>query len=135
MQHRIPVGPLHAHDQLIAGDAGIVHQDVDLAELRTGRLDRGLDLLFIGNVESEGRSLPARGGNFVNQFVQLLLITRGNGNRRARRGELQRAGSSNALRCAVTNATRPERDMRFSRVCVDSDCKRSMSERGIIRAD
>jgi len=50
------------------------------------------------------------------QFVQLVLIARGDGNRRARSGELQRAGSSYALRRALTNATRPERDMRFLQI-------------------
>ena len=52
LQHAHPSRhALHAHDELVAGDAGIIHQNIDLAELRRGRLDGGLDLLFVGDVE------------------------------------------------------------------------------------
>ncbi len=33
LQDGVPVGALHAHDELVAGDAGVVDQDVDFAEL------------------------------------------------------------------------------------------------------
>src|SRR5208282_701348 len=96
LQHGIPVGPFHADDELVAGDAGIVDQNVDLPELGDGGLDRGLDLLFIRDVDRKRGSFPAGGGDLVYQFVQLLVISRGDGNRRAFCGELQCAGSSNA---------------------------------------
>lgn len=100
LQHGVPVSPLHPHDELVAGDAGVIDQDVDFAELADGCFHRRLNLLFVGDVESEGRGLAAYGGDLLDQFVQLLLITRGYGYRRARGGELQRAGSSYALRCS-----------------------------------
>ena len=71
-----------------------------LPNWRDGRLDRRLDLFFVGNIEGKGRGFAARACDFVNQFVQLVLIARGYGDRRARGGELQCAGSSYALRCS-----------------------------------
>ena len=79
LQDGVPVGALHAHDELIAGDAGVVDQDIDLAELGDGGLDGGLDLLFVGDIESEGRGFAAGGGDFGDQFVELFLIASGYG--------------------------------------------------------
>ena len=39
LQNGVPIGTLHAHDQLVAGDAGVVDQDIDLAQLRDRTLD------------------------------------------------------------------------------------------------
>jgi hypothetical protein len=100
LQDGVPIGALHAHDELVAGDAGIVHQDVNLVELGDRGFNGGLDLLFIGDVESERCRLSAGRGNFVYQLIQLVLIARGDGDCRARRGESQRAGPSDALRRA-----------------------------------
>ena len=100
LQDGVPVGALHAHDELVAGDAGVVDQDVDLAELGDGGLDGGFDLLFVGDVERKGGGLAAGGGDFGDQFVQLLLIARGGGHGGAVFGEAQGAGASDALRGA-----------------------------------
>ena len=112
LQHRVPVGAFHAHDELIAGDAGVVDQDVDLCRTGRWRFDGGLDLLFVGNIEGEGCGLAARGRDFADQFIQLLPIARGDGDRRAFPGELWSA-QLRPMPCdaPVTNATRPERDM------------------------
>ena len=40
-------------------DPGVVHQDVDLAQLRDRRLHAGFDLVFIADVQLEYRRLPA----------------------------------------------------------------------------
>src|SRR5208283_4767507 len=72
----VPVGALHAHDQLIAGDAGIVDQDVDLAELREGGLHFGLDLLFVADVHLERGSFPALTLDLAGELLQLFMIAR-----------------------------------------------------------
>ena len=94
----VPVGALHAHDQLIAGDAGIVDQNVDLAEARDHGLRDGLDLLFIADVELERRRLAAFAVDLVGQLLQLLLIAGAQRHLRARLGQHQRARAANALR-------------------------------------
>ena len=40
LQHRVPVGVRHAHEQAVLGDAGIVDEDVDAFELGLGLLRR-----------------------------------------------------------------------------------------------
>src|SRR5271157_523814 len=100
LEDGIPVGALHAHDQLIAGDAGVVDQDIYLAELRDGGFDRGLDLLFVADIESKCARLAARSADFTDHFVQLFLIPCGDRNSRAVFGKAQGAGASNALRGA-----------------------------------
>ena len=44
-EHRVPFGVLHAHEQIVARDAGVVDEDVEPAHRRFGggdqRLDRG----------------------------------------------------------------------------------------------
>ena len=69
LQNGVPVGAFHAHDELVAGDAGIVDQDVDFAELGDDGFDGGFNLLFVGNVESECGCCAAGGGDFGDQFI------------------------------------------------------------------
>jgi hypothetical protein len=85
---------------LVTRDAGVVHENVDLAELGDGGFDRRLDLLFVGDVEGEGRGLTAACGNLIYQLLQLLLIASGYNYRRASSGKFRRTGASNALRSA-----------------------------------
>ncbi len=84
LQHRIPVGTLHPHDQLVARDAGVVDQDVDLAELGDRRLDGGLDLFLVVYVDGEGCGFAAGAANLIDQFVELFLIAGGDGHSRSR---------------------------------------------------
>ena len=65
LEDGVPVGALHAHDQLVAGDAGVVDQDVDFAELGDCGFDCGFNLVFVGYVERECGRLAACGGDFV----------------------------------------------------------------------
>ena len=58
IEHSVPIGALHTHNKLVAGDARIVHQDVDLAKLSDDRLARSLDLVFVGDVYRESAALP-----------------------------------------------------------------------------
>ncbi len=61
-----------------AGDAeaGIVDEDVYSAECFYGRVDGGLDLFWIGDVELEGQDLS---GVFCFKVVELLRVTGGGG--------------------------------------------------------
>ncbi len=70
-----------------------------LPNWRDRRFDRGLDLLFVGDIESESGGFAASRGDFIDQFVQLLLIACGHGDRRAVFGEPQRAG---CVQCLAT---------------------------------
>ena len=67
----VPISPLHAHDELVAGDARVVDQNVDLAEPRNHGLYDTLDLIFVTNIELERRRLAVYLGR---QVVELFLI-------------------------------------------------------------
>src|ERR1700736_3472173 len=99
-EYSVPVGTLHAYDQLIACDPGVVDQNVDLAELSHRRFAGGLDLLFIADVNREGRRFPACPGNLLYQLIKLLLIARRQGDSSPSTGQLQRATPPNSLRRA-----------------------------------
>src|SRR3546814_18077491 len=43
VEDRLPVLVLHPHQQVVAGDAGVVDQDRDRAELLADRIDQRLD--------------------------------------------------------------------------------------------
>src|SRR5262249_4269265 len=61
VEHEVPVGGFHTHGQAVAGDAGVVHQDVD-AGLVAQRLREGfLDALRIGDVEVDRHRLTGTG--------------------------------------------------------------------------
>ena len=49
-QHGVPIFELHAQRESVAGDGGVVHQDVELAELRENLLERDFYLRGIGYV-------------------------------------------------------------------------------------
>src|SRR5262249_55192923 len=50
LQDGIPVRALHAHDELIARDAGIVDENVDFTELVGCSFDGVLDLFLVGDI-------------------------------------------------------------------------------------
>ncbi len=99
LQDGVPIRAFHAHDQLVAGYARIIYQNVDFAELRNRRLNRRLHLFFVGDVERECGRVSARVGYFADEFVQLFLIACRHGYRRAFSRQPHRAGAANALRC------------------------------------
>jgi hypothetical protein len=53
LQHRVPVGIRHAHEQAVLGDAGIVDENIDAFELRFGLLAERLDLVAIRKIGRE----------------------------------------------------------------------------------
>ena len=94
----VPIGALHAHEQLIAGDASVIDQNVDFAELRHRRFDAGLYLLFVRNVHDEGSSVATGSRDLSYQFVEFLTITRGYSYGCALPRQRSRAGMADALR-------------------------------------
>src|SRR5699024_527013 len=60
--HRVPAGGVHVGQQLVAGDAGVVHDDVELSALLLGGLADGGGRVIGGDVDGEcGAADPVRG--------------------------------------------------------------------------
>ena len=97
---RIPVGALHAHKQSIAGDAGVVDQDIDFPKLVYCCFNAGFDLIFAGDIHLEGRGFASGSFDLVYRFGQLFLIARGQGHFCAGLGQRNGAGAADALRRA-----------------------------------
>jgi len=57
----IPLALFHLREELVAGDTGVVHQDVDRADFGGDLLDGRLALLIVGDVEAVQRDLEAFG--------------------------------------------------------------------------
>jgi hypothetical protein len=99
-EHVIPVGALHAEEQGVAGDAGVVDEDIDFTELGGNLLDRGADGVLGSHVEGKGGGLAAFGDDLGHHFLQLLFIARGQGHGCARFGQRDGAGAANSLGCS-----------------------------------
>src|SRR6202035_4554814 len=67
--HEIEVLSRHVPDGTVADDAGVVDQDVELAELRVGALDHGVGLVLVADVaEVRDRLPPALGDELHDPF-------------------------------------------------------------------
>src|SRR5260370_16707325 len=84
---RIPVGPLHAHKQSIAGDAGVVHENINFPKLVYHGFGSGLDFIFVGNIHFEGSSFAAGSFDLAYNLSEFLFITRGQRNFGPRPGQ------------------------------------------------
>src|SRR5271157_3224825 len=100
VDHFVPVCALHAHDELIAGHAGVVYQDVDLAKARDRSFHSSLDLLFAADIHLERRRLSAFAVDLAGKLLQLLLVARTKGKFGSRFREHQGTGTANPLRCS-----------------------------------
>src|SRR4029077_2810061 len=87
-----------AHDELVTRDPGVVYQDIDLAEMCEGRLEDRLDLLFVADIQDESRRIATRRGNLGNEFLEFLLISRGDSHGGARVRKLESTGTADTLR-------------------------------------
>src|SRR5579872_1263384 len=99
IENSIPIRALHAHKQLIASNSRIVHENIDLAQLRDRALERALDLFFISNIERKRKSLSSAAFDFLHELSQLFLATRCDRYSSAGRRQLESAGAANPLRC------------------------------------
>ena len=55
----VPIVGLHAHGQAVAGDGGVVDQNVELAEFFEDLLEAGFDLFAVGDVHFHGEGFAA----------------------------------------------------------------------------
>src|SRR5258708_4048300 len=107
IQHCVPIRALHAHHELVASDAGIVHQEVDLANLGERRLDSRLHLLFVRHVDDENRGFASRRRNLDDQFVKFLPIARRYRDGCALPRQRQGAGMTDTLRRSCNQRAPP----------------------------
>src|SRR6058998_3307920 len=66
---RVPLLLAHVEDHPVAQDAGVVHQDVDRAELLDRRLDDALGGREVGDAVGVGDRPPAAGADRLHHFV------------------------------------------------------------------
>ena len=62
-QHGIPLGLGHAHHQAVLGDSGVVHKDVDTAEILDDLVDDRVRLFEVGCVRGIALGLHAQRGD------------------------------------------------------------------------
>jgi len=96
-QHVVPVGPFHAQHQAVTRDAGVIDQDLDLAELFEDRFCPGLDRILAGHIEGEHGSLAAASLDFGRGFGEFGLVTRRKRHGRSCPGQFQCAGLADSL--------------------------------------
>ncbi len=90
VDHRVPVFALHAHEQAVARDAGIVDQNIDMLESRRDFFHRGICGSGIGDIQRERLGHSAGGANRLQRFLERLFAPRHRGNCRAFRRQRQR---------------------------------------------
>ena len=107
VEHRLPILVAHAHRETVAGDAGIVDEDVELAERGLALADEALGFVGSGKI----------GGEDVAAFAEL------GGQRRARR-----------LRVPASITVAPWRVQRAGDRAADA-ARRTGDERLLVRRD
>jgi len=70
----VPVRPTHAMKDAVAQDAGVVHQDVDAAELVDGGLHDRFGVLRLGDRERRGDRVAARSLDLLHDLLRGALI-------------------------------------------------------------
>ena len=93
----VPVFALHAHGEDVAGDSGVVDEDVDGTEVGEGGFGAVADGLFAGDVEGEGVCASSGGVDGVGDFVELVEIAGGESDGCSTMGEFEGAGTAYAL--------------------------------------
>ena len=93
----VPVAGASCAGEAVLGDAGVVDQDVDGAEVGEDGFGAGLDGVFAGDVEGEGFGGAAGGGDFGGDGFELVEIAGGEGDGGAVGGECEGAGAADAL--------------------------------------
>src|SRR3989442_1122143 len=114
--HHLLAGPLAAEEHAVQVDAddrvpavdrdvlglrpergaGVVHHDVESAELLRGPLDHGLDLIFLPHVHDHREGAAAEVADGLHDRLQVLELARADGDVGPRPGELDRDGLADA---------------------------------------
>jgi len=63
---------LHAQGEYVASDAGVVDQDLKLAEVGEDSFSAGFDGVFVRDIQREGLGSAALRGDFCGDLCQLL---------------------------------------------------------------
>ena len=93
----IEVGELHAEGESVFGDAGVVDEDVDGAEVGEDLFGGGLDGVFAGDVECVGAGGSAGGGNLGGYGFEFVEGASREGDGGAGFGEREGAGAADSL--------------------------------------
>src|SRR5690606_38339225 len=94
----LPVLVLHPHQQVVAGDAGVVYEDRDRADVLADRLDQLFDRAGRADVEHAATAALRRPPVAV--LLGAAFAGRGTDDRRAARGELIGNRRADAAACA-----------------------------------
>ncbi len=114
----------HRHAVAAAGGGGVVHQDVDAAQLAARLVDQALHLVGVGDVDDEGKGAAAEGADLLPDRIDVapahrLLLLRvrlrraagaGDGDVGALAGERQRYVAADAV---VTSGAGDDSDLAF----------------------
>src|SRR5208337_1595162 len=94
----VPLRALHAYHQLITGNAGVVHENVNLTELSDHCLDSCLNLFFVAHVHFEHSRVSALAVDLAGELLQLLLVAGAERDLGPRLRKHQRTCTPNPLR-------------------------------------
>ena len=59
----------------MSGHPGVIHQDIDLAELLHGLIDDIIDIILDGDIATQGQGAPPKFLNFLGGFGQLAVVS------------------------------------------------------------
>ena len=93
----------HLQDRHRRAAAGVVDEDVDLAELGENGIQSGLDLFQIIHIALDRQALDAEGANFFRDLIELFLASGKNRDVCALTGHGKCKTSSETDRCAGDN--------------------------------
>ena len=93
----VPVLALHAEGEDVAGDAGVVDEDVNAAEVDNDRFGTLFDGVFAGDVEREGVGGASGCGDLSGYFGELVGVPGGERDGGSGGGEAEGAGAANSL--------------------------------------
>src|SRR5712675_1366256 len=83
IEHRLPILVLHAQGEIVAGNAGIVDEDIELAHRRVGVARELVGGVRVGEIGGEDMRAPRRlGGEFLRERVKRGGARAGERNRR-----------------------------------------------------
>ena len=83
--------------QRVFGDAGVVDENIDLAELADGGFYGGFHAVFVGHIHAKGSGLHAFGFGFLHHGGKFFFIARCQRDVGACLGQSQRTCAANSL--------------------------------------
>src|SRR6266852_579902 len=93
----VPVVGFHADSEAVAGDGGVVDEDVEAREFFEDGLEADFDLVEVGDVHFDSEGFPALSGELLDEGGEFFFVARGDGDLGAGFGEGQGGVAANAL--------------------------------------